>query len=295
MPSGTEELTPDEAPQTSSPNPESTASALSSLKAARGLPARNLSVVAFVLFVLFATVVAGALIPLRLLDPVWQLSLSAVLVNAAPFPLLGLALLQLAAAFSPHDNLLKRRQRSFSRLALAAALGFLLLIPLQTVAGLSQNRTITNAQSSRIKLAESKLSALRQVVASAGSNAELNQALQNLQGPVLGPADLAQPLPMLKAQVGAVLDQAEQQIARERRQAPPPSRWLLLPDLLRQAVSCLALAIGFAALSQRAGSPFPLWSSLQLQWQRWSRKGRSRPKKPSKPQKKTEWRPPLRW
>lgn len=39
-------------------------------------------------------------------------------------------------------------------------------------------------------------------MASASGNAALNQKLQNLQGPVLGPADLAQPLPLLKAQVG---------------------------------------------------------------------------------------------
>jgi len=31
----------------------------------------------------------------------------------------------------------------------------------------------------------------------AASNADLNQRLQNLQGPVLGRADIAQPLPLL--------------------------------------------------------------------------------------------------
>ncbi len=45
-------------------------------------------------------------------------------------------------------------------------------------------------------------------MASAASNAELNQQLQALQGPVLCPADLAQPLPPAKAHVGAVLQQA---------------------------------------------------------------------------------------
>lgn len=34
-------------------------------------------------------------------------------------------------------------------------------------------------------------------VAGAASNADLNQQLQKLQGPVLGPADIAQPLPLL--------------------------------------------------------------------------------------------------
>jgi hypothetical protein len=38
---------------------------------------------------------------------------------------------------------------------------------------------------------------LRQAVAGAASNADLNQQLQKLSGPVLGPADIAQPLPLL--------------------------------------------------------------------------------------------------
>ena len=63
--------------------------------------------------------------------------------------------------------------------------------PLQT------SRTANNAQAARIQGAEAKLKALRQAVAGAASNAELNQQVQKLQGPVLGPADIAQPLPLL--------------------------------------------------------------------------------------------------
>ena len=71
------------------------------------LPTRSLGVVALVLFVLFAAVLAGALWPFQPLDPLWQLRLSAALINAALFPLL------------------ERRHRICSRLAVAAALGFL--------------------------------------------------------------------------------------------------------------------------------------------------------------------------
>jgi hypothetical protein len=227
------------------------------------LPTRSLGVVALVLFVLFAAVLAGALWPFQPLDPLWQLRLSAALVNAALFPLLGLALLQLATFLDPEDPLLERRHRICSRLAVAAALGFLLMVPLHINAGLRRNRTISTAQAARIRGAEGKLNQLRRAVAFAASNAELNQQLQALQGPVLGPADLAQPLPLLRAQVRAVLEQAEQQIERERQQAAPASPWLLLPDLLRNAVAFLALAIGFAALAQRPGQPI---SQLQ-EWQ----------------------------
>ena len=157
------------------------------------LSAPGLGVVALVLFVLFASLVAAALFPLQLLDPAWQLRLAGTLINTAAFPLLGLALLQIAAELGPHDPLLKSRARLCAQLAVAAALGFLLLLPLQTIAGLQTSRSLNDAQASRIQGAEAKLKALRQAVASAASNADLNQQLQKLQGQVLGPADIAQP------------------------------------------------------------------------------------------------------
>lgn len=229
----------------------------------------GLGVVALVLFLLFASVVAATLFPLQLLDPAWQLRFAGTLINGAPFALLGLALLQIAAELGPHDPLLKRRKQICSQLAVAAALGFLLLLPLQTVAGLQQGRSINQAQSSRIQRAEAKLKALRQAVAVATSNADLNQQLQRLSGPVLGPADIAQPLPLLKAQVGAVLDQAALQISRERNSNRPSTPLMLLPELLRNGFASLALALGFAALARRRrGSPRTLLQELQRAWSR---------------------------
>ena len=226
--------------------------------------APGLSVVELVLFVLFASLVAGALWAVQLLNPAQQLRFAGSLINGAPFALLGLALLKIAVELGPHDPQLKNRLQLCSQLAVAAALGFLLLLPLQGVAGLQQSRSTTSSQSSRINGAERRLVALRQAVTSAASNDEINLRLQRLRGPVLGPADLAQPLPLLKAQVAAVLDQAEQQIARERQATPPADPWRLLPDLIRNAIACLALAFGFAALAVRPGSR----RSLLQEWQK---------------------------
>ncbi len=62
----------------------------------------------------------------------------------------------------------------------------------------------------------------------------------------------------------AVLQQAEQQIVRERKQAAPVSPWQLLADVLRNAVAFAALAIGFAALAQRPGQPITLLREWQF-------------------------------
>jgi hypothetical protein len=230
--------------------------------------ASGLGVVALVLFVLFGSLVAAALFPLQLLDPAWQLRLAGSLINSAAFPLLGLALLQIAAELGPHDPQLKNRARLCAQLAVAAALGFLLLLPLQTIAGLKTSRSLNTAQAARIQGAEAKLRALRQAVASAASNADLNQQLRKLEGPVLGPADIAQPHPLLKAQVGAVLDQAALQISREREASQPRTPLLLLPDLLRKALASLALALSFAALARRPGSRRTVLQELQSSWRR---------------------------
>ena len=70
------------------------------------------------------------------------------------------------------------------------------------------------------------------------------------------------------AQVAAVLDQAALQIQREREASQPRTTLLLLPELLRNALASVALAIGFAALARRSGSERSLLQVLQSGWRR---------------------------
>ena len=185
------------------------------------MPLRSLSLLALVFVLAFALQLLAVLFPLQLLDPAWQWRLANGLINGAFLPLLALALLQIGVALTPSDQRLRQRQRLFRQLAVAAAIGFLLLLPLQLSAGLRLQKASGNAQLQRIVGAERKLAALRQATASATSNGELNASLIKLNGPVLGPGDLAHPLPLLKAQVNAVFDQAQIQINRDRASLPP--------------------------------------------------------------------------
>lgn len=87
--------------------------------------------------------------------------------------------------------------------------------------------------------------------------------MQRLQGPLLAPADRSTPLPLLKAQVGSVLDQAQIQIARQRAALPSAPLAAVLPELLRNAVASLALALGFAAFARRPGIDLTVLEELQ--------------------------------
>ena len=67
------------------------------------------------------------------------------------------------------------------------------------------------------------------------------------------------PLPVLKAKAALALDQAQAQIQRERNVLPASDQMLLLPELLRSAISSLALAgsprPSARAVPVRTGSP----------------------------------------
>ena len=72
--------------------------------------------------------------------------------------------------------------------------------------------------------------------------------------------------------MAAVLDQAALQITREREASQPRTPLLLLPELLRNGIACLALALGFAALAVRPGSDDSLLQECQEGWGWWQRR-----------------------
>jgi len=77
--------------------------------------------------------VLNAALPLRLVDPSWLQGLIQFLLSQGFLPLIALVLLQLAVVLNHESSRLRRRRDRFSRLALVAALGFALLIPLQLI------------------------------------------------------------------------------------------------------------------------------------------------------------------
>lgn len=228
----------------------------------------TLSAVGLGLIALFAIAAFSQVLPLRLLVSAWQLRAASVLVETGPFALIGLALLQLGARLDPSNERLQLRWHRLGRLGVVAALGFLLLIPLQAVAAYLSRQTAVNVQRRQEQQLERNFSALRQQIGAAASFPDLQRRLAGLQAPDLAvQADvLRQPLPEQKRALLRSADQLEQSLRRNLTRARAPERTrALLQGIARGMVSALVLALGFAAAT-------PLWKdpglSLLQSW-RW--------------------------
>lgn len=217
------------------------------------MTAYSFSRLALVFVILYLTLISGVLFPFQPHSPFWQSQLMGTLINGATLPLMALVLLQIGTRLYPRDLLLKRRQKRFNQLAVAAALGFLLLIPFQIASGVLQQSNNTAQASKRLAASQDKLVDLQLAVSEASSNADLAARFAKLKGPPLSPADLTLPLPVLKAQVNAAFAQAQSQINRERSAVEATSATGLLPEQFRHAVACLAIASGFAVFGREPG------------------------------------------
>jgi hypothetical protein len=228
------------------------------------MPVRSFNLLALFFILLFGVQVMGSLIPWRPLDPAWQWSVANAVLNQGMLPLLSLALLQALALLAPEDESIQRRRRLFSNLAVVAALGFLLLLPLQLNAGLRQQTAFLSTQRGRIATAEQRLVALRQAMNQATTTADLQKRFQALQGPTLSPLDLERPLPLIKAQLRSVFTQAEIQIQRERASLPPGTNIAAVPNILRNSFICLLLAGGYAVFAHRGDRELSLFEEIEL-------------------------------
>lgn len=230
--------------------------------------ARGIALAGLALIVLFLTILSASLLPLRLLDPAWQLQVGSGLINASPFPLIGLVLLHLATSLDPGDALLAQRRRLAAQLATVVALGYLLLAPLLATATLQRQHNQALASRGSLRRASEQLQQMRQVASSASSVSELEQRMAALQGPRLDAADRSLPLPVLRSRMQELLDQASARLERARSSAPPANPWTLLGDIARTSVACIALALAFAGLARRPGSDVSLLGELHLAWLR---------------------------
>ncbi|MCP9836254.1 HpsJ family protein [Cyanobium sp. N.Huapi 1H5] len=214
--------------------------------------AETLGTVGLGLFGVYLAAVGSVLFPLRLLDRGWRLTVAATLVDHAVIPLVGLTLLHLVALAGWASPRLLKLRRQATRLAVAAALGFLLLIPVQAYGSwsvFSGARSESNRQQERAAM---RFQALREAIQGATRPEDLRRRLEALQGPALDQGDLrGEPLPRLKQRLLASLELAQAQMMRRLQGPGHGQEDALFRSSLRLIPSALILALAFAASARR--------------------------------------------
>ncbi|MEI7952479.1 MAG: hypothetical protein WCH37_07350, partial [Synechococcaceae cyanobacterium ELA182] len=219
-----------------------------------------LQYIGYGLFGLFVAFLLKLVLPVALLQPAWQLQLANALRTTAIFPLLGAVLLA---------QLLRSQSRSLAgqvlwvrRLAFLAALGFLLLIPLQTSAGIK----LLGAGNSGELRALRQVKAVAEEIRVANSEAAMKLAISRLPG---APAEIqgsfTKPIDVVRS---VVLDQLQPQIERADTRLAELRKLRLQGGLLgwiTDGLAALALAACFAAIGQlQSESPSLLLNVLNL-------------------------------
>ena len=201
----------------------------------------------FGLIGLFFAFLLKLLLPVALLQPAWQLQFANALRTTAIFPLFGAVLLLLAQLLRSQSRSLAGQVLSVRRLAFFAALGFLLLIPLQTHAGLK----LLGAGNSGELRALRQVKAVAEEIRLANSEASLKLAISHLPG---APAEIqgsfTKPLDQVRL---VVLDQLQPQIERADNRLAELRKLRLQSGLqgwITDGLAALALAVCFAAIGQ---------------------------------------------
>lgn len=209
-----------------------------------GLIISNLAIGLFWLYFIF---VIFDIFPLRLLDPIWMITLATALCNSSSIALAGLALVHLAIGFNPESQLIKSRRIFYSRLAAWASAGFLMLLPLIGYANWRGIRNIELTNKTNIATINAKANQLKTQILQASTQKDLQLRMAKFQGPALPNESLAQPLDQLKDQALAFVQSSAK--AYELK-TPGPFSEQYIPiykQSLRAVALSLVAALSFAA------------------------------------------------
>jgi len=182
--------------------------------------------VAIGLFLFFLVVVAAQILPIRLQDPAWILSSADSLTRFMFLPLVGMLLLRIGAALAVPYPRIHARSRFFSRLALFAAIGYLLLAPLIGFANWRMVRIIQQRQQLQSKRINTNNQLLNQAIDAATSAKDLQLRFQAIGAPPLPEVLINQPFVIVKKQAKDFISQAAN--ASKFRATTPAS-----PEVLR--------------------------------------------------------------
>lgn len=218
--------------------------------------ADSLQWLAYALIVVFLALFLTALFPIALLEPEWILRVSAALREASSLAMIALGLIMLANTFDSMVMPSHRHLSFFRRIATIAAIGFLLLIPLQTYGAVSSIQTQLRESKSQLD----RLFATSNLVKNASNEQQLRDAIRVLPGgEALAFRPLGGDIQTIKNVLLERLSASTNLLQNQLKEAHRTSLNQAIKPLIRDGVIALAYAIGFAGMGySRIDQPTPL-------------------------------------
>jgi hypothetical protein len=217
--------------------------------------ADSLQWLSFALILVFLAQIITALFPIALLQPEWMVRFSGSLRSIASLPLMALGLIMLANMIDSNVMPSSSHLQFLRRIASLAALGFLLLIPLQTYGAVVGIRNqLQQGQAQLISL-----TAAAELVQNARNEPQLRDAIRAIPG-----ADRVAERPMgadiktIKSALLNKLQEATNTLQTQLNDSKTKAIQNIIPQLIRDAIVSLAYAIGFAGMGygQKGSSSF---------------------------------------
>lgn len=201
--------------------------------------------VALGLFIVFLAILLAAMLPLEILDSRWQVKVISALLGSASLPLIGVVLMLFANFIDEGVSPFGSKISLLRRLTGFAAIGFLLLIPLQITAGSRLLNQQSGNEVTQLKALQRAADAIR----SANNEADLKTALRQLPGaPSNLDRPLAAPLPQVKVALISRLDPAVKRLQTQADEAKQNRLQQALGIWIRDAGMAAGYAIGFSGL-----------------------------------------------
>jgi hypothetical protein len=224
------------------------------------LLALQLRVFGLVLLVLYVANCLGDILPPRILSPLWLIGVTSSLVNNGGIAGTGLVLLHLAHHVGTDTGRALALRESIARWAALAALGFLLLVPLQIFAVTSGLLNVRASLDQREKQIDRQADLLRSAIRNAEDVPQLQRRMLVISGPLPGPDDLKTPLPQLQK---SLLKLVDLEVTRLKgnidRNSFLRESSAMVKQTVRICISALALSLGFGVLAQQdVAFPTPL-------------------------------------
>jgi hypothetical protein len=200
----------------------------------------------FALLGIYAITVLAAAWPLRLLDPAWIERVCGSLRGGVSFPIIALVLILLGAYLDNPQSSSTYLPR-LSWLSFWVALGFVLMVPLQTWASVSLLVRLGDLEQAQIGVYSRGLERIRL----ATTEAQLAGAISSIPGaPVITPGSLTVPLPQARQML---IQQIEPQLRLRSNQLKEEAerRWKgAMPRLFKDALVAIFSALSFAAIGR---------------------------------------------